>query len=452
MIAVSFVGALPAWKDPSTPAEKLHKLWKMKTRDGVRKYPGVLQNPNIAIEDLEDGAREYPEIVEMNPVMPLLFLRHPTAYEKIQGDIITGWLNDYLERLPERAKRHLAVVFAERVYPIIKDPSHQKMARKALDLAAEVAAGEASQTEAMWKAAKAIRSERVSGSAFGLDFYPLQVAEGAAGLLEPVTIENYVRESTDYTALHWICWQARVAVTEVAEFNAGLVAKQPANWDTMTSKEFYEIREENIQATRAAVQAADKAEMDWQIDQVKAYRAQLLRDEEKASKRHTKLRPLGPVATQEDAEKEAQIQAAIKQAQAGSAQIRAIMSGGNTVDWPVWLGLGLIAAGTTAALLLGPEILAGAALGQGLAELGVIELTSAEISAAASEAAAETISISVNTGIKIVSLGEVEAAATAGEEISAQEAEFLAELIAKLKEAGVEVVSAVAETVVRMPK
>ncbi len=427
--------------NPATHAYALHVLWDswivdVGKENKTRHYPEVLQNPNLPFEDLLQGALEYPEIAELNPARALLALEHPAMAEKLNINLNKGWLGAAFDRLPENTRRLLAVSFAERALPGLSRESQevQNGAAYALKLAKDVANGFDYRAGEMEDTCKSLYAwAKQNANRYEEPSFWAVICAGSLRF-EDKTMKRNITPRMGNLVVDMTAYWARMGVSlNFAQFLASA---------TDGSDTWIEV---------------GKEEEAWQVEQVRLAFAQRLRDEEKKKekqRKHKKIRHSGKneAAAQEEVEKQVKIDAAIQQAKEGSAKIRAIMSSNETADWPAWVGLGLVAAGTTACLLLGPEILAGAAVGQGLAELGVVGLSEAEVSFAAEEAAGSVLSISESTGIATVSLGEVEAAASIGEMISADQAAMLAQLVAKLSAHGVTVVSAVAEVVVRMPK
>ncbi len=426
---------------PLTKPARLQEIWEIKIK-GRRKYPQVLQNPGCSLETLLQGAIDYPEIVELNQALALLMLERPMDAVKLAAKLRDGWLWGGFMHLPPLVIRQLAVRFAERVLYLIPEYL-QADAKAALDAARNVENHDASARAEMGKLSATVRAHArrhdgktsdMKAAGYALD----AVADASSFNLAPM---RPVRQGET---------QLGTYVVNVP-YSVDRAIDQATRWDS------YQLKK------GGATEASDKAtlaEQLWEVEQVREARAQVLRDAAAKAKRHTKLK--GKIRhsgeheaeAQEALEKEVQIQAAVKQAQESSEKIRAIISTGVDDDWAPWIGLGLVAAGTVACLLIGPEIFAGAAVGAGLAELGVVSLTEAELSLSAGEATAELVAAVDASGIATVSLGEVEAAATLGEMISAQDAAFLAEIIERLQAArpAVTVITAAAEAILRMPK
>ncbi len=423
----------------------------------IKQNPILLRDPHASKEILLEFASLFPAEVERNPVLPLLMLEEPTFYLQLKEQLGKGWITHEFESLPHYNLRLLAVEMAERALPALKEnartlASHRTIAgaEYALQLARDVANGETQRAGEMYEL-----SQEMHWMAKQLDGIGEEAAQQAAWAVGAVTIPFSSDMPIAKDDLRRRNVNVEHSVAEVADHARQAVAMVAGGFPSGDPMSIGKSPELDFDA----MMRAETEEFAWQVEQVKAAHAQVLRDEESRKKRHTKLKHK---PTAEEVYKQAQIDAAIAQAQADSDKIRTIMQSHRTADWPVWVGLGMVAAGTVAAILIGPEILAGAAAGYGFAELGIVSLSEAEISAAeveavsmaSSEAAAELATVVDTSGVTVVSLGEVEAAATIGEMISARDAEFLLEIVAKLQalRPAVTFTTAAAEVVVRMPK
>ncbi len=433
---------LALWEDPDAKADQLVLALMENAKKGYTSTqlsePRLLRHPNMPPKVLLAWAEHYPEEVSINPVLTLLFLQSPAMALEFKEELRNGWIHGFLPRQEAKVRRFFACEFAAHVLWIIDacgEPN--EWPRKAIEAARQVAMGFAQSIPAMEEASdESAEQGRHDFNVYGAGQAAIAAAEAAGNdhkellqILAESLFGVYFVDDAGYSAEMAAAGWAKFAALENAA--AGLSA------------------DASFEIVQQAGQAAIEAERDWQAEQVKHWRNHEIKLEANRQKKHQKLKH---EPTPEEKEKQAKIDAAIKQAQDSSAKIRGIMQSHETADWPVWVGLGSIAAGTIACLLIGPEILAGATIGAGLAELGVVSLTEAELGVAAEEAATQVLSISQATGIATVSLGEVEAAATLGEMISADQAAMLAQLVAKLTASGVAVTQAMAEIVVRMPK
>ncbi len=410
------VTGLPAWQDPETPANQLEAM--------VQEEPRVLMNPSMPAEVLLTNAKLWPEYVELNPVLVLLFMENDTVaiYHEIQENLARGWVSHAFSRLPENTRRKLAISFAERVLPLLA--YHDAMAadfqryiddaRYALSLAKSVAAGvwynAGQMSQASWRCHDNAEATDSLGDRMRSSVFYACSSASSTNQNSPA-MGSKIAETANH---------ARDAVFEAA-YDPAMEAAIKAGDNSI----------KRYETAQAAAWAKSYPELLWEAAQVRQARADLLADEARRSKRHSKL----PGKSSD--EKETKIKEAIKQAQEGSAKIKAVLAEEPEEGHPVWLGLGLIAGGTVAAILIGPELIAAFAA----EEAGVAVATAAEEILAASEAG-EVGTVSVQAFIDgLVEIGGNPAAEDA-----------LAQLVEKLSNAGVEVVDAMAEIVIRMPK
>ncbi len=404
MRAFRNVAGLPLWEDPATPHSTLIDL--------IDTEPRVLMNPNMPPEQLERFAPRYPEIVELNPVLPLLFLEHPEMLKSIKEAMRRGWIGEEgpFHRLPAKEKRLVAVEMAERVLDLAEEetiPRSMKRAEEALRLAREVASGFWYRTGMMNDVSKGVYQTAQFLGQTGEEHEPERFAFLAIAAASDQNLNRF--DDRTYRIVY-----------DSVEATPGLVQKA--------------VRKEGeLNRGWAAGEAAEQEEIDVQVEMVRAAVTAVREAEEKRAKRHYKLK-VKP-APNLDSGEQRDIRRGIQHAKDSANQIANLMRSDTPDTWPDWLGVGLIAGGVLAAVLVGPELLAAAGLAEGAAGL----------SAVADEAAAVIIDTAEAGNLNYVSVqGFIEGAEVAGSE---EAGELLNLLIQRLEAASLSVVDAPAEVI-----
>lgn len=138
--STSTIGGKSKWDDPKVEAKDLKRI--------AKKNPKAYVNPNMAFDDIVDGAHKFPWYVEQNPVLGLLELEDPYKFRLLKGALAVGWRSEGIQQLSEKTRRLLSVEFAEMVLPIFERMYPERMIpRDAIETAQRFANGRATIDE-----------------------------------------------------------------------------------------------------------------------------------------------------------------------------------------------------------------------------------------------------------------------------------------------------------------
>jgi hypothetical protein len=363
----------------------------------------------------------------------------------LEADLTAGWvelINDP-EVFPPNEAAHLRIAFVRHVLPLYEDNMIGRRARTA----------PRKLLDAFEKLLKSpdnpFRQRDVEQALDRVRVYNLPVD----GRLAATTSDG----GYDYdTAQHSVVLAAMAAVqdgTETADnctdavfLNADLYG-DPALGMQALNEALYRDQIRGIQTQLPEGELARRAQLDvdysrreanlekeWQADQVRDVYWRITTDRI-AKDLLTQLKK-----NWEDTKKMGAIRSGIERAQASANELAGLANGntGGFATWPRWLGLGLIAGGTIACLVIAPEVLLAAELGAGMTEAVGVEAVALTVEEAAAQTGLRAVTVRIMTGA--VKTG----AALQSEDIDT----FLEDLIEKLRAKGLEVLVNIPEAIV----
>lgn len=408
------------WNSPKTSRER---LWELAQGED----PRALMNPNIfsvfmsfdredpplylgIFSHFCDVAEDYPQYVQQNPALALLYERNSIAYKSLMERINQGWIKTAEDKLPKREIDRLRYLFASHVAQYYE--GEDNLANRILAAVEAYYDGESDFDEVQKLLGVAIKKREK------------QYLDSQRGRIEESYASRQALDAVIAAAQGEIRYVVESALHAVFEF-----AATQSHWGANVER--------------------DK-ELHWQADQIRAAYTKHLGEEARrkeifdATMREIESNRFRESFYGEEATRswfrrkktEDDIKKAVEKAKADAKETADLMASEEPTNWPLWIGLGIGAAGV--ALLIGPEIVAALAA---RATIGY----AAEVGATY---AAEILSIARTSNVARAALSaeEIEAALISLGEATEARIAFRA-MVNEIRAGGVKVVE---EVVVRV--
>ncbi len=456
------VRGVEAYRNPAIGLSPSLSEWRRKAKINPL---GTLYALHLPSEIWWEIAAEYP--IEASEAPTARWILNDDEgmerWQKLEAHSAAVWTQKYMKELIHFRLCHFLLDFTEKALPAFE----------------AVYTGSGWQLKTCWQAASSfVMGSNTNESQFhDYQHRAGQIAEFAS--VRASTGNNSAERAAGYSAKAVYEMMRCIDEPESKEYSVA-AADRSATFVALAA--YYTAKDQTFVANHqpgAVYKDPDKAgEKAYQAEYVRGWR--LMQEEIRAQYRHTKMDELEERILQKVAE-EARIKAtkerarqrevekrmkeAVEQARDSAEEISRIMIDKTDAHWPRWLGLGLIAGGTIAAFVLGPETLVISELGAEMAagpaiEIGGQMVSRAVLETAASNVAAQITTAALQTGIETATLeaatwAEIDAAILA-EDAAAElttrawiKDVFVNELRRKLQASGVELVETVAEVVTR---
>ncbi len=441
------IGGLAAWAATRKPTKRARaRIGQARSRAQIMADPlasvdevaslakdnplDALNHPNCPADLWWQLAARYPVEALQSPAGTLFLLEDPTKWQTMEEIHIGNWIARYVATLREGAQRLFATDCAERALPVFaKKFANDHRLEHAIQVARAYALEEAGKKNLAEALAAAKESETIA------------IQKYASRKLEGNFFFRSGRTTTTYDHAYHPAVMAASAVSQTVYPEVS--ARASASDAAIAIAEDAEDKVTDVTSYAVVRNQTYKQERAWQWRRLLEYLAiqdrRLLRqmNYQKIMRQvvanAAREAYYGPEVDRRNAQ-EAAIQKAIEQARAGAAQVAQVMSTPEASSLPSWFGWGLVGIGaTTAAIVVGPEILAAAGIVDGMSLL--------EVLAAAGDSATEITAVAQESGVTTVSLAQLADALESDQalaELSGGSA-FLEGLLAKLEANGLTV-------------
>jgi hypothetical protein len=291
---------------------------------------------------------KYPWYIEQNPLLNLLSIENIELYDNLQKGLSASWAAHVAPRLSKWAQQYLAFQWAAHVLPL-----YEKLNPQPLQGEKYPQPNIPRQTlvfTAHWLDATKDPKRKLTA------YDPLVIEQKAVEAIADKNADAVAAREWDTDEEHvenYVMKGAALAAACAVSLEPGNYA-MAGQWARSAATWAYRLTDPNEQSG-TATEAGDK-EREWQAAQVrKLWRietAQLKRD---ALYTQTMVaiqkRVIADKATKE------QIAKAVQAAKEGADKIVLIMRTEEYEDWPLWLGVGLTVGMVAAMVVMGPEAL-----------------------------------------------------------------------------------------------